>query len=164
MHQRLQPYHPHSRAEQATGFLETMMEKLKRKHVRFLGYSSRIIHDLQLLHVECHQFNVTCKVTFCFSKWGIGAAARSQSCLSFNVAAAASRAPAFPDKQQTNDHSPAQDLPFLRYQRLPRTPATLHFRPSAIMEFGRAGVLNEGAVAASVQHSADRPLADLMDN
>lgn len=76
-----------------------------------------------------------------------GAAARSQSCLSFDVAvlAASSSLPRhqrnYATTKQHNDDLPSRDI-----LESADTFTTLHCNSSITMEFGHAGVLNEGTV------------------
>jgi hypothetical protein len=73
------------------------------------------------------------------------------------VAVVLVEAPAFPDKQQTTTIYQHTTSCSLETDKYPRNTVTLLFILSATMEFGRAGVLNEGAVAAPVRRSADDP-------
>lgn len=79
--------------------------------------------------------------------WGDGAAARSQSCLSFDVAELLVE---LQPSQTTSEPRRINStrLLFLQRFRISTTSTILQRNSSAIMEFGRAGVLNEGTIAA----------------
>lgn len=88
-----------------------------------------------------------------------GAAARSQSCLSFDVAVVPVVSSSLPRHQRNyaTTQTAHDDLPSHDIFEYPETFTNLRCNSYITMEFGHAGVLNEGTIRAAARHSADDP-------